>query len=93
MKVVLKYPVQLPAWSAAADGKDVNCDIIFAGYRSAVDWPSAHYWRELTAFNAHARLILSVRPVDRWWEIFSITIMKILESRDQIDNRHIIDIV
>lgn len=44
MEEVFKNPDQLPFWQSAADGKQVDWDAVFAGYRSTVDWPSAHFW-------------------------------------------------
>jgi len=34
-------------WRAHARGDSPGWDALFAGYNSCVDWPSAHYWREL----------------------------------------------
>ena len=47
MEEVFKNPAQLPYWQAAADGQQIKWDDVFAGYNSAIDWPSTHYWREL----------------------------------------------
>ena len=66
-----------------------NPDQVLHGYRSSVDWPSAHYWRELAAANPDAKVILSVRPVDRWWASFAGTIAKVLGMRDEIGDPNI----
>ncbi len=92
MEEVFENPAQLPGWQAAAAGQAVDWDDVLQGYNSAVDWPSAHYWRELAAFYPDAKVILSVRPAERWWASFSGTIQKVLESRDQIDDPHILAI-
>ena len=89
MEEVFENPAQLPGWQAAAAGQAVDWDDVLQGYNSAVDWPSAHYWRELAAFYPDAKVILSVRPAERWWNSFSGTIGKVLELRDQIDDPHI----
>jgi hypothetical protein len=88
MEEVFANPEQLPNWQAAADGNQVDWDEVFAGYNSVVDWPGAHYWRELADIYPESRILLSVRPVDRWWESFSSTIKKILEIRDTIPDGH-----
>ena len=88
MEEVFANPEQLPNWQAAADGQEVDWDKVFAGYNSVVDWPGAHYWRELADIYPESRILLSVRPVDRWWESFSGTIKKILEIRDTIPDGH-----
>ena len=47
MEEVLKDPErQIPLWSAAARGT-ADWESALAGYRSAVDWPTAAFWREL----------------------------------------------
>ena len=40
-----------------------------------MDWPSAHYWRELAAFYPQARVILTYRSPESWWESFEKTIL------------------
>ena len=88
MEEVFANPGQLPNWQAAADGQQVDWDDVFAGYNSVVDWPGAHYWRELAEIYPDSRVLLSVRPVDRWWASFSSTIKKILEMGDTIPEEY-----
>jgi len=47
-----------------------------------VDWPSAHYWRELIEVYPQARVILTARPADSWWESFSKTILNYIDTTD-----------
>lgn len=88
MEEVFGNPAQLPNWLAAAKGQQVDWDDVFTGYGSAVDWPSAHYWRELAEVYPNSKILLSVRPAERWWESFSGTIKKILEIRDTIPEEY-----
>ncbi|MFT5426518.1 MAG: hypothetical protein ACI9ZT_001459 [Gammaproteobacteria bacterium] len=88
MEEVFKNPAQLPYWQAAADGQQVKWDEVFAGYNSAIDWPSTHYWRELADTYPDARILLSVRPAELWWDSFSVTIKKLLEIKDTIDDEY-----
>jgi hypothetical protein len=62
MEEVFANPAQVPHWQAVAAGKPVNWDEVFAGYRSQVDWPGAHVWRELAAAYPHAKVIHTERP-------------------------------
>lgn len=39
-----------------------------------MDWPSAHYWRELIDVYPQARVILTCRSPESWWESFEKTI-------------------
>jgi len=88
MEEVLANPDQLPHWQAAAAGRPVDWDRAFAGYGSAVDWPSAHYWRQLADHYPKAKVLLSVRPPERWWQSFEATILKVLETREQVSAAH-----
>jgi len=61
-------------WRAHARGDSPGWEQLFAGYRSCVDWPSAHYWRELIQVYPDAKVLLTYRSPDSWWESFSKTI-------------------
>ena len=47
---------------------------MFAGFQSALDWPAAAYWRELAEHYPGAKVILTVRDPDRWYDSVSATI-------------------
>jgi hypothetical protein len=60
---------QAPAfWAAAARGEAVNWDTIFKTYKATVDWPACSYWRELAAHYPQAKVLLSVRDPEKWFE-------------------------
>ena len=71
---VRDHPEQLPNWEAAARGETVDWDVVFRGYRSQVDWPGARYWRELAQHYSKAKVILSVRDPDSWFDSVQATI-------------------
>lgn len=74
-------PGQLPNWEAAARGQTVDWDDVFHGYRSQVDWPGARYWRELVQHFPEAKLILSVRDPDAWFDSVQATIAPFIAAR------------
>lgn len=76
MADVLSNPDQLAKWRIVAQGSVADWDDILAGYNSAVDWPSAFYWRELSEHYPHAKIILTVRSPESWYESFSKTILE-----------------
>jgi hypothetical protein len=83
MKEVLSNPAQLDLWRAAARGDLPDWEEAFAGYRSAVDWPSAYFWRELSAYYPGAKVLLTMRSAKTWYESMNRTILKVLrESTD-----------
>ncbi len=74
MSEVFGSPEQIALWSAAAAGKP-DWAAIFTGYGSAVDFPSAAYWRELAAFYPNAKIILSLREPGTWADSTQETIL------------------
>lgn len=73
----IERPELVSHWQNVAAGKPVDWKEVFAGYRSQVDWPGAHVWRELSVAFPDAKVIHSVRPEDVWWNSFSQTIGKL----------------
>lgn len=65
---VIAQPERMSSWADALDGKDVDWESVFSGYRSTVDWPSTWFWRELTEAYPHAKVILSVRDPQKWYD-------------------------
>ena len=94
MDEVFPHPAQVGHWQAVAAGKPVDWDAVFAGYRSQVDWPGAHVWRQLAAAYPKAKVIHTVRAEEGWWNSFSQTILKLLTGdRDRPMPPHIRDML
>lgn len=74
---------QVPLWAAAVQGHP-DWGAIFKGYESAVDWPTAGFFRELAEAFPAAKFVLTERSPERWVESFSATIYKLLAARDQV---------
>ncbi|KAK9760248.1 hypothetical protein K7432_015951 [Basidiobolus ranarum] len=55
-------------WIAAERGEFVNWDDIFQGYSATLDWPSIKYYKELLTKYPNAKVILSTRDPERWYE-------------------------
>ena len=89
MEEVLKNPAQLPLWQDAAAGRAVDWEQVFAGYGSMVDWPGAHFWRELAERYPAGKVLLSVRPEEAWWKSFAGTINMLLQNPAAIPVPHI----
>lgn len=64
---LLRHPEQVPLWDRALAGEPV-WDEVFAGYRSTTDFPSLDCWRELVAAYPRAKVVLTVRDPDRWYD-------------------------
>ena len=71
---VFKNPAAFAWWEAAADGKPVNWEQIFDGYRATVDWPSATFYKTLADAYPEAKVILTVRDPEAWFASTQATI-------------------
>lgn len=80
-EVLHNQSVQVPLWAAAVNGH-ADWEAIYKGYESAVDWPTAGFFRELSAAYPSAKFVLTVRSPESWAESFSETIYKLLAGRD-----------
>jgi hypothetical protein len=78
MMEVMANPAQAPAFTAAAKGDTSGLAAALDGYRATVDWPSCVFWRDLLELNPDAKVLLSVRPSDRWWNSFRQTIYEVM---------------
>ncbi|KCZ97394.1 hypothetical protein HPO_15216 [Hyphomonas polymorpha PS728] len=82
MKEVLENGAsQVPLWNAAVAGKP-DFEAIYKGYKAAVDWPTAAFWRELAAAYPQAKIILSTRSAESWYDSISQTILSTLTAPD-----------
>lgn len=81
-EVLHNMPVHVPLWSAAAAGEP-DWSRIYEGYESAVDWPTACFFRELVREYPSAKFVLTHRDPERWADSFGATIYKLLAGRDQ----------
>ena len=61
-------------WHKKLQGEAISWEEIFNGYQAAVDWPAAAWWKELTEYYPDARVILTVRDADRWYDSITTTI-------------------
>ena len=64
---------QIPLWLDVVQGKP-DWDAIFDGFHSCTDYPSASYWRELAAYYPDAKVVLTTRDPDSWFDSVSETI-------------------
>lgn len=79
VEVMGNAATQMPLWNRAAAGEAVDWDEVFAGYAATVDWPGCHFYAELAERYPEAKVILSHRDPERWYESMSETILKSME--------------
>jgi Sulfotransferase domain len=74
MSELFLHPDHADLWIRAAEG-EVVWDRIFAGYGATVDHPGCRFWRELMAYYPAAKVILTVRDPEKWFESTQETIL------------------
>ena len=80
---VLPHQDRVDTWAGIAQGDRPDWDRVFDGYNATVDWPGAHYWRELADQYPDAKIILSVRDSESWFKSFSGTILPVMREAEQ----------
>lgn len=84
MVEVIQNPLFADRWIAAAEGRAVDWDIVFKGYKAAVDWPACAFYREIAAHFPNAKVILTVRDMQSWYESCRATIFGVM----RLDPKH-----
>jgi hypothetical protein len=65
---LMRRPGRVTGWLAAAEGRPVDWAAVLSGYRSAVDWPASFFYRELADAYPDAKVVLTVRDPQRWFD-------------------------
>lgn len=74
MTELIVDPSTVDHWTDAWKGRPTDWDAIYAGYVSAVDYPSFEHYAALAEKYPEAKVILTVRDPERWWESTNATI-------------------
>ncbi len=77
---VVKNPEQSVDWLRALDDSSVLRDLL-ASYRSAVDWPTCYFWRELMDMYPNAKVLLTHRDSKSWYKSIHNTIYRLLTAK------------
>ena len=67
-------PEHAVEWARAHAGEAIDWDALFDGFQSTVDWPSCNWWREQRAAFPDAKILLSLRDGEGWYESVMNTI-------------------
>jgi hypothetical protein len=62
-------------------GEPIDWRPLLPEFRAIVDWPGAYFWRELTAAHPEAKVILTVRDPDRWYDSIAQTIFTLRDDQ------------
>jgi sulfotransferase family protein len=72
---IVEQPSRIRHWQAAEAGT-ADWDETFEGYQSVVDFPAAVFWREITSHFPAAKVVLTVRSPQAWYDSARKTIFR-----------------
>lgn len=91
MSEVFEHPEHVPLWEAAARGEPVDWEELLAGYQSTADWPGCTFYKELMKVYPEAKVLLTVRDPDKWYESARNTIYATGNIPDPPPGKRIVD--
>ncbi len=77
MVEAFEHPEHVPAWNAATRGEPVDWQELFREYRATVDWPGCTFYQQLMETYPDAKVLLSVRDPEKWYESVTSTIYQV----------------
>jgi hypothetical protein len=77
MTEVFAHPEHTNFWLSAWRGYPVDWEGVLGGYGAAVDWPACTFYEELMERHPEAKVLLSVRDPERWYESTRDSIYKL----------------
>jgi len=77
MVEVFGHPEHADLWQDAWRGEPVDWEDFLGDYRAAVDWPACTFYGELMERYPGAKVLLSVRDPERWYESVRNTIYEL----------------
>ena len=80
-----EHPERFAQWAEVlrqkTAGEPIDWRPLLAGFQAIVDWPGAYFWRELTAAHPDAKVLLTVRDPERWYDSVQPTIFAMLDEQ------------
>lgn len=80
MAELFERPDAAEQWEAIVAGTPADWNTVFAGYQAAVDWPSCAFYKELMQVYPEAKVLLTVRDSEQWYESVISTIYETSRS-------------
>ena len=77
MVEVFDKPGHVALWQAAAEGKSIDWEELFADYNAVVDWPACTFYQQLMQAYPEAKVLLTVRDPQSWYESTKNTIYQV----------------
>jgi hypothetical protein len=77
MTEVFAHPEHADFWVAAWRGEPVDWDGVLGDYEATLDWPACTFYEQLMEQHPDARVLLSVRDPESWYESTRSTIYEL----------------
>jgi sulfotransferase family protein len=77
MTEVFAHPGHADFWSSAWHGEPVDWEGVLGGYEATVDWPACTFYEQLMERHPEAKVLLSVRDPEPWYESTRNTIYEL----------------
>src|SRR5436305_3467233 len=74
MKQLLVHPENLHYWTILKETGTTNWEALYDGYQATVDFPCYPWYKEHMKQYPDAKVILSTRPFEKWYESYHTTI-------------------
>ncbi len=74
---VFEHPEHVGFWEAAWRSEPVDWDKVLGDYEATVDWPACTFYEELLRRHPDAKVLLSVRDPELWYESTRNTIYEL----------------
>ena len=73
-----EHPERFGLWDETlrrkTTGEPIDWRPLLAGFQAIVDWPGAYFWEELATAHPDAKVILTVRDLERWYDSMQATV-------------------
>ena len=76
-------PDHLDPWLAAYAGEPMDWPALFAGFQATVDWPACDFYEPLMEVYPEAKVVLTVRDPEKWYESMINTIWAVHQAEAQ----------
>ena len=94
MRENFEHPERFALWDEAlrrkTAGEPIDWRPLLDGFRAIVDWPGAYFWEELTAAHPEAKVVLTVRDPERWYDSIQATIFSLPDEQSSALVRDIV---
>jgi hypothetical protein len=68
MSELIQNPEQVKYWQTLQAGKEPDWNDLFKGYKATVDFPGCMYYKQMMVKYPDAKVILTMRDADKWWQ-------------------------